>query len=97
MFLIYDVLRLRAAAYGNSLLVKRRHWESMDNDFRALSLERLEEAARVVAEGDRIEDPVIRRLQNYIVQIGFHVTFSERLRFRSQIRGMFVMACRGYG
>lgn len=47
----YDVLRLRAAAVGNSLLVKRRHWQSMDNDFRALRLERLEEAARVAAEG----------------------------------------------
>jgi hypothetical protein len=52
----------------------------------------LEDAARVVADGGVIDDPVIQRLQRNIVTIGMQVpeSFSQKLKRRSEIKGLIV-------
>ena len=51
MYLIYDVLQLRRSSLGNSLLVKRRDWESAERDIASLTVDQLQEAAKAVSEG----------------------------------------------
>ena len=36
MYLVYDVLQLRRSSLDNSLLVKRRDWESAERDIASL-------------------------------------------------------------
>jgi hypothetical protein len=52
----------------------------------------LEDAAKEVAAGQIIGNPVIRQLQHNIVTIGMYVpgSFAQKLRMRSHIRGLIV-------
>jgi hypothetical protein len=43
--------------------VKRRNWRSAENDIASLTINQLEDAAKAVADGGLIDDPVIQRLQ----------------------------------
>jgi hypothetical protein len=79
MSLLYDVLQLRSSSLGNSLLVKRRNWRLAEDDIASLTIEQLEDAAKVVAAGGVIDDPVIQRLQRNIAAIDMQVpeSFSQ--------------------
>jgi hypothetical protein len=92
MYLLYDVLQLRSSSLGNALLVKRRDWKSAEVDIAALTLTQLEDAAKTIAGGGHIDDPVIQRLQRNIVTIGIQVpeSFSQKLKRRSEIKGLIV-------
>jgi hypothetical protein len=92
MYLLYDVLQLRSSSLGNALLVKRRNWRSAEDDIASLTIDQLEDAAKVVADGGIIDDPVIQRLQRNIVTIGMQVpeSFSQKLKRRSEIKGLLV-------
>ncbi|KFZ23650.1 hypothetical protein V502_01866 [Pseudogymnoascus sp. VKM F-4520 (FW-2644)] len=93
MYLLYDVSQLRSSSLGNTLLIKRQNWRSTVDDIRSLTVNQLQDAATKLAGGDVIiDDPVIRRLQRSIVTIGMHVpgSFSQKLKLRSQIRGLIV-------
>lgn len=92
MYLLFDILQLRRSSLGNAFLVKRRHWRSAAHDIASLTVDQLEKAAQDVKAGQNVEDPVIRRLQQHIVTIGMRVpgSFSQKLRMRSEIRGLIV-------
>lgn len=92
MYLLYDVLQLRSSSLGNALLVKRRNWRSAEDDMASLTVDQLENAAKAVADGGVIDDPVIQRLQRNIVTIGMQVpeSFSQKLKRRSEIKGLLV-------
>jgi hypothetical protein len=92
MYLLYDVLQLRSSSLGNALLVKHRNWRSAEDDIASLTIGQLEDAAKVVADGGAIDDPVIQRLQRNIVTIGMQVpeSFSQKLKRRSEIKGLLV-------
>ena len=92
MYLLYDVLQLRSSSLGNALLVKRRNWRAAEDDIASLTIEQLENAAKAVADGGVIDDPVIQRLQRNIVTIGMQVpeSFSQKLKRRSEIKGLIV-------
>lgn len=92
MFLLYDVLQLRSSSLGNSLLVKPRNWRLAEDDIASLTISQLEDAAKAVAVGGVIDDPVIKRLQRNIVTIGMQVleSFSQKLKRRSEIKGLIV-------
>jgi hypothetical protein len=92
MYLVYDVLQLRSASLGNAFLVKRRNWRAAEEDIASLTIEQLENAAKAVADGGVIDDPVIQRLQRNIVTIGMQVpeSFSQKLKRRSEIKGLIV-------
>ncbi|PVH69294.1 hypothetical protein DL98DRAFT_505961, partial [Cadophora sp. DSE1049] len=92
MYLLYDVLQLRSSSLGNALLVKRRDWRSAEDDIASLTVDQLEGAAKAVAHGEVIDDPVIQRLQRNIVTIGMQVpeSFSQKLKRRSEIKGLIV-------
>ena len=92
MYLLYDVLQLRRSSLGNAILVKRQDWKSAGDDIASLTVNQLEEAAKAVAEGRAVDNPVIQRLQRNIVTIGMQVpeSFSQKLKRRSEIRGSHV-------
>jgi hypothetical protein len=90
MYLLYDVLQLRGSSLGHSLLVKRQSWRSVKNDIASLTVEQLQDAAKAVANGEVIDDPIIQRLQRDLTTIGMQVpeSFSQKLKMRSQIKGL---------
>ncbi|KAJ5742359.1 uncharacterized protein N7511_011545 [Penicillium nucicola] len=92
MYLLFDILQLRRSSLGNAFLVKRRYWRSAAHDIASLTVAQLQNAAQEIKAGQTVEDPVIRRLQQHIVTIGMHVpgSFSQKLRMRSEIRGLIV-------
>ncbi|KAH8587824.1 hypothetical protein B0O99DRAFT_640674, partial [Bisporella sp. PMI_857] len=80
------------SSLGNALLVKHRNWRSAEGDIASLTIDQLEDAAKAVADGAVIDDPVIQRLQRNIVTIGMQVpeSFSQKLKRRSEIKGLIV-------
>jgi hypothetical protein len=92
MYLLYDVLQLRSSSLGKAFLVKHRNWKAAEEDVASLIIERLEDAAKILADGGVIDDPLIQRLQQNIVTIGMQVpeSFSQKLKRRSEIKGLIV-------
>src|SRR5947207_2789700 len=92
MYLLYDVLQLRSSSLGNTLLVKRRNWRKTEDDIASLTIDQLENAAKIIADGGTIDNPAILRLQRNMVTIGMQVpgSFSQKLMMRSQIKGLIV-------
>jgi hypothetical protein len=90
MYLLYDVIQLRKSSMGNAFLIKRQNWQSAIDDIASLTVSQLQDAAKAVATGQRIEDPIIRRLLRNIETIGMQVpgSFAQKLRMRSEIRGL---------
>lgn len=90
MYLLYDVIQLRKSSIGNAFLIKRQNWQSVTKDITCLTICQLQNAAKSVARGQKIEDPIIRRLLRNIVTIGMQVpgSFAQKLRLRSEIRGL---------
>jgi hypothetical protein len=90
MYLLYDVIQLRKSSMGNGFLVKRQNWQSTMNDIVSLTVNQLQDAVKMVVAGQKIEDPIIRRLLRNIETIGMHVpgSFAQKLRMRSEIRGL---------
>lgn len=90
MYLLYDVIQLRKSSLRNHFLVKRQIWRSAADDIASLTLGQLQNAAKAAAAGQKLNDPVIRRLQRNIVTIGMRVPgcFAQKLTMRSEIRGM---------
>jgi hypothetical protein len=62
MYLLYDVIQLRKSSMGNAFLIKRENWQSAMDDIASLTVTQLQDAAKTVATGQQIEDPIIRRL-----------------------------------
>ncbi|KAI1829024.1 hypothetical protein DTO027I6_10052 [Penicillium roqueforti] len=92
MYLLYDVIQLRGASLGNSLLVIRHHWRSVSRDIECLTVVKLKNAAEALAAGRNVEDPTIKRLLRHIAIIGVRVpgSFSQKMLLRSQARGLTV-------
>src|SRR5436190_5461708 len=90
MYLLYDVLQLHSSSLGNTLLVKRQDWKSVKEDIASLTVDQLQTAAKSVAKGQLIDNPIIQRLQRDLTTIGMQVpeSFSQKLKMRSQIRGL---------
>src|SRR5436190_4886377 len=90
MYLLYDVLQLRSSSLGNTLLVKRQDWKSVKEDIASLTVDQLQTAAKSVAKGQLIDNPIIQRLQRDLTTIGMQVpeSFSQKLKMRSKIRGL---------
>jgi hypothetical protein len=75
-------LQLRSSSLGHALLVKRRNWRSAEDDVASLTIDQLEDAAKAVANGGFIDDPVIQRLQRNMVTIGMQVPESFLLEYQ---------------
>ena len=92
MYLLYDVLQLKQSSLGNTLLVKCKKWSSTKDDIASLTVIQLQDAAKAVANGQFIQNPIIRRLLRDLTAIGTPVpqSFSQKLKLRSQIRGLLV-------
>ena len=90
MYLLYDVLQLRSSSLGNTLLVKRQDWKSTKEDIASLTFDQLQTAAKSIANGQQIDNPIIQRLQRALTTIGMQVpeSFSQKLKMRSKIRGL---------
>lgn len=58
----------------------------------SLTIDQLEDAAKAIADGGVIDDPVIQQLQRNIVTIRMQVleSFSQKLKGRSKIKGLIV-------
>ncbi|KAJ5761309.1 hypothetical protein N7520_008465 [Penicillium odoratum] len=69
-----------------------RHWSSAAHDIASLTVDQLRKAADAISSGQKVDDPVLRRLQQHILTIGMHVpgSFSQKLRMRSEIRGLII-------
>ncbi|KAJ5111789.1 hypothetical protein NUU61_001419 [Penicillium alfredii] len=78
--------------HSRRFLVKRRYWRSAADDIASLTVDQLQKAAEAIASGQNTNDPVIQRLQQHIVTVGMNVpgSFSQKLRMRSEIRGLIV-------
>jgi hypothetical protein len=92
MYLLYDVLQLQSSSLGNALLVKCQNWRSAKDDIASLTVSQVEDAAKTIANGGIIDNPVIQRLQRTILTIGMQVpeSFSQKLKMRSKIKGLIV-------
>ena len=90
MYLLYDVLQLRSSSLGHTLLIKRQKWKTATNDIASLTIDQLENAAKIIANGEIISDPTIQQLQQNILAIGMQVpqSFSQKLKMRSGIKGL---------
>ena len=64
----------------------------MTDDISSLTVDELEDAAKAIAERQTINNPIIQWLQENITSISMQVpgSFSEKLQFRSKIRGLNV-------
>jgi hypothetical protein len=60
------VQRRRQAALGNSIVVKRKDWETAQAAISTLTFDRLEAAAKSVQETGTHGDPTIRLLERHI-------------------------------
>jgi hypothetical protein len=89
---MYDVIQLRNSSLGNSLLIKRSQWSSVTRDIRSLTTAQFQDAAKELAAGQPIKDPVVRRLLRTITAIGVQVpgSFFQKLRLRGEIRGLLI-------
>jgi hypothetical protein len=92
MYILFDKLQLERSSLGNAFLVKRRYWKSASHDIASLIVDQLQKAAKAIAAGQSVDDPIVRRLQQHIVTVGMRVpgSFSQKLRMRSEIRGLIV-------
>ena len=92
MYLLYDVIQLQKSSLEHTLLTKCQNWRSTKSDIESLTVEQLQDAARAVANGQMINNPTIRRLLRDLTSIGTPVpqSFSQKLKLRSQIRGLLV-------
>ncbi len=92
MYLLYDVIQLQKSSLGHTLLTKCQNWRSTKSDIKSLTIEQLQDAARAVANGQMINNPTIKRLLRDLTAIGTPVpqSFSQKLKLRSQIRGLLV-------
>lgn len=92
MYLLFDVIQLRKSSMGNMFLIKRQNWQTTMNDIASLTVNQLQDAAKTVATGQKIEDPIIRRLLRNIETIGMQVpgSFAQKLRMRAEIRGLIL-------
>ncbi|XHF99669.1 hypothetical protein AWENTII_003161 [Aspergillus wentii] len=72
MYVIYDVLQLRKSSVSNKMLIKRQHWNAATDNIASLTLGQLQDAAKALSTGQRVDDPVIRRLQRNLITIGTH-------------------------
>src|SRR2546423_1553450 len=92
MYLLYDVIQLRRSSLGNAMLVKRQNWRSVRDDIASLTVDQLQTAATAVSNGQPIENPAVRRLQQGLTTIGMRVpeSFSQKLMMRSEIKGLIV-------
>jgi hypothetical protein len=90
MYLLYDVIQLRRSSLGNAMLVKRQNWRSVRNDIASLTVDQLQAAAKAVSDGQPIDNPAIRRLQQDLTTIGMRVpeSFSQKLMMRTEIKGL---------
>ena len=90
MYLLYDVMQLRKSSLGNAFLIKRQNWQSAMDDIASLTVSQLQNAVQTIETGQKIEDPIIRRLLQNIEAIGMQVpgSFAQKLRMRSEIRGL---------
>ena len=62
----------------------------MKEDIASLTVDQLQTAAKSVAKGQLIDNPIIQRLQRDLTTIGMQVpeSFSQKLKMRSKIRGL---------
>ncbi|OKP09981.1 hypothetical protein PENSUB_4603 [Penicillium subrubescens] len=90
MYLLYDVIQLRKSSLGNTFLIKQQNWQSALDDIASLTVTQLQNAAKTIESGQKIKDPVIRRLLRNIETVGIQVpgSFAQKLRMRSEIRGL---------
>ena len=74
------------------MLVKRQNWRSVRDDIASLTVDQLQAAAKAVSNGQPIDNPTIRRLQQDLTTIGMRVPelFSQKLLMRSEIKGLIV-------
>ena len=87
---MYDNLQLRRSAFGNIFLVKRKDWRWTGNDIASLTIEQLDDAAKAIAAGGTFTSPAIGRLLRNVTTTGSQVpeSFSQKLKMRSQIKGL---------
>jgi hypothetical protein len=92
LYLLYDVQQRRLAALGNSIVVKRKDWETAQAAISLLSFERLEAAAKSVLETNTYNDPTILLLERHIQSIASQVpqSFALMRAARLHMRAMFV-------
>jgi helitron helicase-like protein/PIF1-like helicase len=90
--LLYDVLQRRQAALGNSILVKRKDWETAQAAISSLTFDRLEAAAKSVHETNTHNDPSIRLLERHIQSIAAQVpqSFALMRSARVHMRALFL-------
>jgi hypothetical protein len=90
--LLYDVLQCRQAALGNSILVKRKDWETAQTAISSLTFDWLETAAKSVHETNSHNDPAIRLLERHIQSIAAQVpqSFALMRTARVHMRALFV-------
>ena len=89
---MYDVVQRRQAALGNSIVVKRKDWESAQAAISTLTFDRLAAAAKSVQETNSHDDPIITQLENQIQTIASQVpqSFALMRAARVHMRALFV-------
>jgi hypothetical protein len=92
MYLMYDVIQLRNSSLGNNRLIKPSHWISVTCDINSLTTLQLQDAAKELAAGQSVNDPIIRRLLKNITAIGIQVpgSFFQKLQVSAEIRGLLI-------
>lgn len=92
MYLIYDVLQVRKSSLASKLVLQRRHWPSTIDNIYFLTKHRLRNALQDLETSHEVKDPVISRLLLIMKAIAMWVpgSFAQKLRMRSEIRGLIV-------
>jgi len=92
MYLLYDVIQRRKSALGNSLLVKRSDYQTLQDVIASLSLERLLAAAESLRTTQKTSDPAIAILRQAIQAVAARVpnSFAKKYEMRLHIRALFV-------
>jgi len=92
MYLIYDVIQRRKAALSNSLLVKRRDYEAVQQVISSLTYDRLIAAAQSLRTSQTTSDPAIVILRHTIQAVSARVpnSFAQKAEMRLLIQALII-------
>jgi Helitron helicase-like domain at N-terminus/PIF1-like helicase len=92
MYLLYDVIQRRNSALSNSLWVKRKDYNQVQEIISSLSYDQLIAAAESLRTTQKTSDPAITTLRRAIEAVAARVpnSFAEKQEMRLQLRALFI-------
>lgn len=92
MFVVYDVIYRRKAAFGYSLLVKLGVWTTTETLITKLTSSQLVVAAKEISEINKCTDPAILALEQQVQTAAAHAphSYAQCFQFRPKLKALMI-------